>query len=203
MRTGTWRDRMVAWGLVLGWHALLGWVLVRAVQGMPDTDAGDAPAMLAQFIVLSPSRATPAAPPSQRIDPARHARAARPAPHAPAPASALSVVELDPGPQPPPDLAAQVQAQARQAAPIAFGPRDPLADRTARLPSASDDTFRMRRTQHLGHTAVAVMAYLFAPKGYDADPCPRTRDNIGNLMASGDSAALRQELDTERRKCRP
>lgn len=202
MQTGKWRDRGIAWGVVLVWHMLAGWVLMRAVRIEPSRSDED----VFQLIYV-----TAAAPPlaaiarASRTAAARQQRLPRPKPvqvetaglnASAAPqsvdASPLSAVFLD-----------QVHSLAQQQAPIDFASRDPLASRPKRLSGAVTDRFRMKTQRSPSNLVAAVGAYLFAPKGYDADPCPRNRENIGNLMAGQDSQALQQELDFERRHCRP
>lgn len=202
MRTGKWRDRGIALGVVLAWHILLGWVLVRALRLEPSPNDEDA---LQIVYVTAPASALPATthagrPPAarqQRRPPPEsvHAETARlrtPAVPHPVDAPLLSAVFLD-----------QVHTWAQQQAPIDFASHDPLASRPKQLPVAATKRFRMKPQHSPRDLVAAVGGYLFAPKGYNADPCPRNRENIGNLMAGQDSQALQQELDFEREHCRP
>jgi hypothetical protein len=100
-------------------------------------------------------------------------------------------------------LIGQVSAEARRLVPIDFGARDPFATRPKQLLVPGSGRFRMRPTRSPKDLVAAVGGYLLAPRGYDADPCPRNRENIGNMMVGGDSASLQQEIDFERRHCRP
>ena len=199
MRTGKWRDASIACAVVLAWHLVLGWVLLRQSRIAPALADGDA----IQVVFIEPR----VAPPIPRIaTPApRHPRmvrrtppvAAMPPPAAKASRDALapqsmSAMFLD-----------QARAEARRQASIDFGARDPFAARPSRLPTPAAGRFRMRPTRSPKDLVAAVGGYLLAPRGYDADPCPRNRENIGNLMAAGDRAALRQEVEFERRHCRP
>jgi hypothetical protein len=71
------------------------------------------------------------------------------------------------------------------------------------LPGAGSQNFRMRSQITPQSVVVWVSKHLFYPPGYAADPCPRNNENIGNLMAHGDSAAIQQEVEFERAHCRP
>ena len=200
MRTGMWRDRGIACGIVLAWHLLLGWVLVRALRIEPSRNDGDA----LQVVYV----AVPVAAPAARVSGPRTRTSRHPARRSPllretanrsarTPAPvvdprALSAVILD-----------QVSTEARRQAPIDFSARDPFAHRPKPLADVAAGRFRMRPARSPKDLVAAVGGYLLAPRGYDADPCPRNHENIGNLMAAGDSAALRQEMEFERRHCRP
>lgn len=199
MRTGKWRDHGIAWAMVLAWHGLLVWTLVRT----PGTDHQrnhDNALQVVWITAAVPVAVVRAQPPTvvrqqhkQRDKPTR-IETARRAPAAPQPADAqpLSATFLD-----------QAHALAQQQAPIDFATRDPLASRPTQLPGAGAGRFRMQPQRSPRDLVAAVGSYLFAPKGYESDPCPRNRENIGNLMTGGDSAVLQQELDIERRHCRP
>ena len=200
MRTGKWRHAGIACVVVLAWHLMLGWVLLRQSRMEPSRAGDDAirvvfirPRVAAPMTRLSPP--VPRHPRVVRRTPpvaTTSASEAKTLPDALPPRQSLSAVFLD-----------QVSAEARRQVPIDFGARDPFADRPKQLPTASAGRFRMRPTHSPKDLVAAVGGYLLAPRGYDADPCPRNRENIGNLMAGGDSAALRQEIDFERRHCRP
>jgi hypothetical protein len=49
---------------------------------------------------------------------------------------------------------------------------------------------------------VATVGKLFGAEDAGA-PCRENRRNIGELAAAGDSAALQQQLEFEKRLCRP
>jgi hypothetical protein len=200
MRTGTWRDRGIACGIVLAWHLLLGWVLVRAWRIEPSGNDGDALQVVYVAVPIAAPTAAVSKPRTRSSrQPARHPprppdTADRPA-RTPAPVNApraLSAVLLD-----------QAGIEARRQAPIDFGARDPFAQRPTPLADVAAGRFRMQPARSPSDRVAAVGGFLLAPRGYDADPCPRNRENIGGLMAAGDSAALRQELEFERRHCRP
>lgn len=52
-------------------------------------------------------------------------------------------------------------------------------------------------------SVLAKIGKVIGGPGYEADPCPRNRRNIDQLLAAGDSPALRRELEYEREYCRP
>jgi hypothetical protein len=200
MRTGKWRDAGIACAVVLAWHVMLGWILLRQFRFEPSPAADAA----IRVVFLEP-RAAPPMP-----------RASTPGPHAPAtvrrtplvaaakplPAKALTAA-APPRQSLSADFLDQASAEARRQSPIDFGPRDPFAARARQLPAPGAGRFRMRPARSPRDLVAAVGAYLLAPRGYDADPCPRNRENIGNLMAGGDSASLQQEIEFEQRHCRP
>ena len=78
----------------------------------------------------------------------------------------------------------------------------PWADRAARLPGRAGERFAMRESPSVAR-ALGKIGELFGGPGYDPDPCPRRRENVAALVAAGDSAALRHEVDFARRNCRP
>ncbi len=79
---------------------------------------------------------------------------------------------------------------------------DPLADRMAALPGAGAGRFRMKPPPSGVAGVVASVGKLFGAEDAGA-PCRENRRNIGELAAAGDSAALQQQLDFEKRLCRP
>jgi len=209
MRTVRCRDRGIAWCIVLTWHMLAVWVLVRGSRIEPSRD--DAQAL--QVVYVATSVTAPALAATARANPAlttrwhrsldrrellhaedaTHADPVTPEASLPAQVRPLSAVFID-----------QARAWAQQQTPIDdFASRDPLARRPGPPPAAPAERFRMQPQRSLEDRIAAVGGSLFAPAGYDADPCPRNRENIGNLMTGHDPQALQQELDFERRHCRP
>ncbi|QSX73927.1 hypothetical protein HIV01_011910 [Lysobacter arenosi] len=79
---------------------------------------------------------------------------------------------------------------------------DPLADRVAALPGAGAGRFRMKPPPTGVAGVVASVGKLFGAEDAGA-PCRENRRNIGELAAAGDSAALQQQLEFEKRLCRP
>lgn len=196
MRTGKWRENSIAWGLVLLWHLLLLWVLARASRIQPSHD--DDPAMQVVYVSVPEPVA------SVRMDraPAAHRpplRARRSRLQADAQtAPALQAVDV----QPAVGVVFDTASVSMQQYPIDFARHNPLADRPLSLAAAGRARFRMKPARSLQSVVATIGAYI-APRGYDPDPCPRNLENIGNLMAGQDRQALEQELDFERRHCRP
>ena len=96
-------------------------------------------------------------------------------------------------------MQAREQANANAAATASA---DPFADRDARLPGVAGGRFRMKPPPAGVAGVVATIGRMFG--GEDAGaPCRENRRNIGELAAAGDSAELQQQLDFERRLCRP
>lgn len=204
------RDGAVAWMLLLVLHALFGWMLTRIARIKPIPHADSA----LQVVYLQPSArdvrrehdelAIP--PPASLSDATRSGRPPRVESAKPlAPVVARTgAVTATPRPG---SLSAVFIEQARQSAASqardASPPVDPFASRRTQLPGAGGGRFRMRRQRTPEDVVNAVASYLFAPKGYEQDPCPRNRANIDALITGGDSAALQDELAFERSHCRP
>lgn len=119
-----------------------------------------------------------------------HAAAQGPSPTQPTDARPMSAVYL-----------AQIRQVAGEAMDDAIAPQDPLANRIARLPGKAANRFRMREPMSPAR-AVAMAGRLFG--GSDpGEPCRSNRAEIAALATQGDSARLQQEVDVERRWCRP
>lgn len=105
-------------------------------------------------------------------------------------------------PEPGRPLSAMYLMQAREAAATGPAPTpDPLADRQVRLPGEGSERFRMRRQTSVA-TVVSGIGRMFGARDPD-EPCREHRRNIDDLALDGDSAALQQQIDYERRRCRP
>lgn len=199
MRTGKWRDRGIAWVAVVLWHAVAGWWLLRTMH-ISDPRADDEALQI--VFVDRPTQTAPAASPVVRhlsrtprvSHPARHARLVTTSPSLdtspPAATRSLSAVFLDQA-----HLATEHQP--------GTSARQPWDRVPVQLPGAGTNRFRMRSAITPQSAVAWVSRHLFYPAGYTPDPCPRNRENIGNLMAGTDRQALEQELDFERRHCRP
>lgn len=127
--------------------------------------------------------------------PSRRARDARPmnepettATDAPVASRAMSAVYL-------------MQARTALAPQARAEPTDPFADRARPLPGEGRERFRMR-TQTSVASVVSGIGRMFGGRD-PGEPCRENRRNIGDLALDGDSAALQQQLDYERRLCRP
>ncbi len=178
------------------------WLLARAMQPPPgNRDVEGTPIQVAWLPRTAPRPSAAAATPTN-----------------PRPARALVVPPSRRSP-PPPDIAAT------DTAPVAASPRpmaavylmqarqsaqdgspattsDPLSDRQVRLPGEGAQSFRMRPPPGGVAAVVSKVGRLFG--GEDAGaPCRETSRNIHDLALDGDSAALQQQIDRERRLCRP
>jgi hypothetical protein len=202
LRTGTWRARGIAWGIVLAWHALVGWWLLHALPRMSARGDG-ADALQVVYVALPP----PAPPARTRTSASsRHSRHAdRPrTSRRPATATASIVaVVAEPDTADRPGLLEQARALVRQQGAPGAPAMAAFADRPARLPQADAGRFRMRDPMSPARVVAWLGSHTLAPRGYERDPCPRNRRNIGGLLAAGDSSRLQLELEFERRHCRP
>jgi hypothetical protein len=202
LRTGTWRARGIAWGIVLAWHALVGWWLLHALPRMSARGDG-ADALQVVYVALPP----PAPPARTRTSASsRHSRHAdRPrTSRRPATATASIVaVVAEPDTADRPGLLEQARALVRQQGAPGTPAMAAFADRPAQLPQADAGRFRMRDPMSPARVVAWLGSHPLAPRGYERDPCPRNRRNIGGLLAAGDSTRLQLELEFERRHCRP
>lgn len=182
-------------------HAALVWGLSRAMRPVLGPPV-DKPLQ----IVWVPRHKAPAtaveqaARPEQADSPAKTRRT-------PAPSAQASAIVTTETPQATPESTRPMSAvylmQARDqfgAAPVQAA--DPLADRVAALPGAGAGRFRMKPPPTGVAGVVASVGKLFGAEDAGA-PCRENRRNIGELAAAGDSAALQQQLDFEKRLCRP
>lgn len=191
MRTGTWRERGIALGIVLGWHALVGWWLL---QRLPLDQSGANAALEVVYVTLSP----PAVPKTKASSP-RNGGISRRHGDTPPARAALHLIAAPNPPDASAILAQALETVHREAEPEFRS--DPFANRPVRLPGKGGGRFRMRQTAPAD--VVARIAALFSPPGYEKDPCPRNQRNIADLLAGGDSPRLQLELEYERQHCRP
>lgn len=192
------REKVLAVVITLVFHALLAWGLSRAMR--PEARA-PVETTLQVVWVLRPApgqtpdvrAAIPATTRERRAAPAQpvvQTQAQEPVAAAEHTSRVMSAVYL---------------SQARQRAEaetFAASLPDPLADRHIDLPGAGDGRFRMKPPPAGVAGVVAKVGMLFGAEDADA-PCRENRRNIGELAAAGDSLALQQQLDFERRLCRP
>src|SRR5688572_14067871 len=206
--TGTLhRDHVIASIIAVLAHVLLAWGLTRLLRGEIVSDArevGRSHAIRIEFIhrpsrggLPGPSAAPAAVAP---VGPVRERSTSRPPPSPAADASAamaeaapLSAV-----------LLGQAQRWAEQKVTSETGPGDafervnPLADELR----PRHGRFRFREPISVA-SVVGKVGKAFSPPGYEADPCLQNRRNIAELATQGDSSALQQDVDFERRHCRP
>ena len=195
-------DRVVAWLVVIGAHALFWWLLTRDASG-DATAEGDGDALQLAWIepppplppppipavrTPSPPAATPG--PDRRPPPDTRADDATPQATTPASRMPLSAVFIEQARRLP--AAGDDHADAFRA--------DPLAHRAATLPGVQADTFRMRPPPSIRGALLKIGAMAGGP-GYTTDPCPRIADNINALSQGGDSPLLQEELRRKRRLC--
>ncbi|MCY7354665.1 MAG: hypothetical protein LH470_06240 [Lysobacter sp.] len=110
----------------------------------------------------------------------------------PQPVRSLSAVFLEQG-----------RRHAQQLAEAERVPLDPFASRTGGFDAPAANRIRMKRQISPQDVVAAVGQYLFAPPGYEQDPCPQNQRNIRRLMTDLDPGAMQRELDYEREYCRP
>jgi hypothetical protein len=194
-----WRTRAIASAVALGWLGLVGrWLLGAApVSGQVEV----APM---ELVWLAPAPPPPARTPARSVRRTPHrARAAAPVRLAPATTlQAVTLPERAAANTPASTQALVTQARAWADAQATAPARDPWADRTTHLPGRTTDRFAMREPPSVAG-ALAKVGKLFGGAGYQPDPCPRRRENVTALLAAGDSAQLRHEMDFVQRKCNP
>ena len=192
MRTGTLCDRAVAWALVLAWHLLAVRWLLHAVP-VPQRTRDEPPFEVIYVTRPPPAVASPPASTTTAVRARTSVRDRRLPPARPA-SGALTVVDH-------PSAASLIAQASAAAAPAA--PADPFARPAPRLPGEGPGRFRMRNPITPARVVAWLGSHVLAPRGYNADPCPRNRANIGNLMGGQDPSALQQELDFQRQHCLP
>ncbi|TWI14425.1 hypothetical protein [Aerolutibacter ruishenii] len=198
-------ERGMATLLALALNGWAVWALATAMQPTPAPEAAPAVLQVAWVRQREPGALVHAPAPPQRLASARPTQE-HPPTHGtqplPAPPPAKHSDPTLPTPVRP--LSAVYVAQLRQAMHaegngIDF--HDPLADRPAQVPGQAANRFRMR-TPMSPARAVAMVGMLFG--GSDpAEPCRSNRARIAGLGTAGNSERLQQELDFERRWCRP
>ncbi len=201
MQTRTWRDRGIAWSVVLAWHLLAGWWLLHA---LPDVRRGKSEDALRVVYVVVPLPSPPPPPLQVRDVPVpRHPGDTTRAPRQQPPKATIAG-EPDITSPSSPSLVDQARSLVRRHADAATTfTNDPLADRPVHIPAADTGRFRMRAVITPASAIAWVGKHLTAPAGYEQDPCPRNKRNIAGLLAQGDSSRLQMELEYERRHCQP
>jgi hypothetical protein len=202
LRTGTWRARGIAWGIVLAWHALVGWWLLHALPRMSARGDG-ADALQVVYVALPPPAPPALARTSASSRRSRHADRPRTSPRPAAAMATVAAAVAEPDTRDRPGLLEQARALVRRQGAPGAPAMAAFADRPARLPQADAGRFRMRDPMSPARVVAWLGSHTLAPRGYERDPCPRNRRNIGGLLAAGDSSRLQLELEFERRHCRP
>ncbi|MFC3550579.1 hypothetical protein ACFOLC_06065 [Lysobacter cavernae] len=192
---------MIASGVVILVHVALGAILARLLHGAATADAAaDPPPTYVEFIPRRShaGKATSPMPPSPRPP---TPRIARDTPLAPTPPTATAA-------DPPPanrSLSAVLIGQARdwaeRKARAEALPVDPF-ERPHRLQGVPAERFHMREPLSVASVVDRIGSVFYAP-GSERDPCPRNRQHIAALATGGGEKALQQEIEFERRHCRP
>ena len=185
---------------VLAQAALL-WLLARAMQPPPVTRSTEGTAIQVTWLPRAVPRTSPVATAPTNTRPA--AATVAPSTRRPPPPPDAAV-DADPTAESPRPMAAVYLLQARQNAQASdtTTASDPLADRRVRLPGEGGQRFRMRPPPGGGAAVVSKAGRLFGAEDAGA-PCRETSRNINDLALDGDSAQLQQQIDRERRLCRP
>lgn len=182
-------------------HVALAWGLSRAMRPFP-APLVDPPL---QIVWLPRHKAPPDA-----VEPSStHGRTDKPARirRTPAPSRQVAANVMEDTPQAASGSTRPMSAVYLMQARVQLGTTsvqtaDPLADRVAALPGAGAGRFRMKPPPTGVAGVLASVGKLFGAEDAGA-PCRENRRNIGELAAAGDSAALQQQLEFEKRLCRP
>lgn len=203
MQARTWRDRSIAWSVVLAWHLFAGWWLLHA---LPDARRSQSDDTLRVVYVAVPLPSPPPPPLQVREVAVREQpdETAHALPQQSPIATIAGKPDSDSISPTSPSLVDQARTLVRQHADAATTfTNDPLANRPAHIPAADAGRFRMRAEITPASAIAWVGKHITAPAGYEQDPCPRNKRNIAGLLAQGDSSRLQMELEYERRHCQP
>lgn len=203
-RTGeSGRDGAVAATVALAVNVMIAWSL-QALLSPYDFAVDDQASLQVVLITTAPRRPSVIAPAARPATKAPAAPVAdRPLPTSAVHTRAIPAPALDIIPSRP--LTAVYLQQARQWAqqhPAQTVPADPFANRPVALAQQPGSRFRLSRPVAPAD-AVAMMGQLFGGAGYTTDDCALIRRRIVGLVAGGDAQAVQQDLDYERRHCRP
>lgn len=205
--TGKWnRDSVFAWIIVIALH-VLAWRELSRIDAFHSEPSGDSTRLRLTWIEREPPRVIdPPVPTSPSLQRAPQARS-RPPPATILEAASVPIPTVHTIPPPTRSLSAVFIEQARhEAERMAHAerlPADPFASRNGGFQRPAPDTIRMKREISLQDIVAGVGQLLFAPPGYELDPCPRNERNIRKLMDGSDPKAMQRELEYEREYCRP
>ncbi len=176
------------------------WGLSKAMRPIWPTLAEE-PARPIQVVWLP--REEPQVPRVETAPARTRARVARdtPSPRPSVASPSTSSTATTAAPEPTRALSAVYVMQGRDALKDAAAPPDPFANRSVRLPGEGSERFRMRKPTSAA-SVVAGIGRMFGARDPD-EPCREHRRNIGDLALDGDSRELQQQLEYERRYCRP
>lgn len=175
----------------------------RPGNPLPARPAGDALTVV-WIDPPAPAAATPEALPPRRTDTVTPPRATPDRRQTRVLRAAPAPTEPVPTPEPP-RTGLRLEALVAQGASAAAGPGpdfrpDPLRPLPAR-PPPPPERIRMQASMTPARVLAAVGQLLGGP-GYEADPCPRVRRNLGSLVTAGASdPALGEELHRLRTLC--
>lgn len=193
-------DAVLAAAVAVTGTAGLIWGLAKAMRPIVPASA-DEPARPIQIVWLP--REAPQVPrvgtaPARAPDRIAHGRAA-PRPQVASASTTAAPSTATPGPSRAMSAVYVMQARdpLREAPPAAY----PFANRNVRLPGEGSERFRMREPTSAA-SVVAGIGRMFGARDPD-EPCREHRRNIGDLALDGDSRELQQQLEYERRYCRP
>jgi len=196
-------DHVIAVIIVVIVHLVAAWGLARLLRGEAPTKVTSATHVTRIHFIQRPRQPPDTATPLPRsLETPRQrqstASASHPPPHeriepAPARSGALSAVLIGQARQ-----WAQQQARSEAVHGDAFERANPLSDEFR----PTRGHFRFREPLSVA-VVVDRIGMVFGGAGYEADPCPQNRRNIAELAPQGDSVALQQEVEFERRYCRP
>ena len=195
------RDRVIAATVTLVVNALIAWQLQDLLMPAraPVDEATEA--LQGVWIAARPPRDVALA-----VEPQR-AVTRSPNLLIPAAAGAPAPLEVSPDkptvdPTPVRPMAAVYLQQARQwAVDRPTAPRDPFANRPVALAQQAKSRFRLARPISPADV-VASVGVLFGGSGYTTDDCGAIDDRLLGQVVAGDTQAVQQDLDYERRNCR-
>lgn len=196
-------DRAVAFALAAAVHvALVGAWLSWSRDADTPVAGGDA----LQVVWIERPRPVAPAPPPARAIPSDAKPSAVRAIASTTPAAAVAAPDAEPSPDPGPSraLSAVFVEQGRALARAQHGhdfTRNPLVDPQPVRIDATPERIRMRDPLTPARI-VAGIGLLFGGAGYETDPCPRIRRNLGELVTAGrDDPGLQEELRRHRQFC--
>lgn len=198
-------DRAIASAIAVAAHAALAAWLLWSRDAGPAAQ-GREEALHVVWIERPRPLAAPAPPPDPSLPPdATQPRSPRVvAETAPARTTATPAAPLPSEPAPARPLSAVFIEQGRALAEARHGhdfKRNPLVDRQAVRIDAAPERIRMQDPLTPAKV-VARIGVLFGGPGYETDPCPRIRRNLGNLATAGrDDEGLQEELRRHRQFC--
>lgn len=203
--TGKWNGESIfAWAIVIALHALL-WRELSRIDlpriGHTESSARlrltwiprQSPRHIDRPKAIAQPRAAQAGSDAGDVRSDEASQLPRETVHsAPQPTRSLSAVFLEQG-----------RRHAEQLVQAERLPMDPFASRNGGFQRPAPNTIRMKPQISPQDVVAAVGQYLFAPPGYEQDPCPQNARNIQKLLDGSDPKSMQYELEYEREYCRP